>query len=76
MLKKYSQVTSQYKIYRKRLKKQAQPKEGETPKPAAENQQLTEEEDVGELDSYEFELDEMEVYNGHRSKIELQKKIN
>lgn len=34
LLKKYSQVTSQYKIYRKRLKKQSQPKDSETPKAA------------------------------------------
>ena len=41
-----------------------------------ESQQLTDEDEGLEIDSYEGELDEMEVYNNHRNKIEQQKKTN
>ena len=74
MLKKYSQVTSQYKVYRRRLKKQGQREDadGKTPKTEAANVSV----DDGDCDSYEGELDEMEDYNLHRNKIAQQKKIN
>lgn len=76
LLKKYSQVTPQYKIYRKRLKKISQPKEEDGAKPVLESQHLVDEDNGSEVDSYEGELDEMDMFNAHKSKIDQQKKIN